>query len=59
MAHEKDIGITIRLDPTKIEALDQHVERLRAKSAAGIQITRTDALRNLIERGLADAGRAR
>ncbi len=50
-----DVGITIRLNSEKLKALDAHVLLLKARAGGGIQITRTDALRNLIERGLADA----
>ncbi len=56
---DSGIGITVRLDQEKVEALDEHVERLRSKLPTGVHVTRTDALRNLIERGLADAGRSR
>ncbi len=50
-----EIGITIRFSIEKLRLLDAHVAKLKALAGGGVQVTRTDAVRNLIERGLADA----
>lgn len=57
MANQKGIGITIRLDPAQIKQLDQLVAKLKGELPRGIQVTRTDALRNIVEGVLPGAQR--
>lgn len=49
---------TIDLDASLSARVDEHLARL-VKKADGVRITPTDAIRNLITRGLAEAERAR
>jgi predicted DNA-binding protein len=47
-----------RLPTELIERLDAHAERMR-KRAAGVRVTRSDAVRVLLTRALGDAERER
>ena len=46
--------ITLDLENELIERVDRHTERLGAR---GVKVTRTDAIRNALDRGLAEAER--
>ena len=46
--------ITLDLENELIERVDRHTERLGAR---GVKVTRTDAIRHALDRGLAEAER--
>jgi hypothetical protein len=48
----------LRFEPTTVGDIDAHLERMRKKTPA-LQITRADAVRDLVLRGLSDSMRAR
>lgn len=56
----KDYRITITLDATQLAQVDEHVERIRARAKSPrLQVSRTDAIRDALERGFAEIGRSR
>jgi hypothetical protein len=52
------MALSVRFTDQEAARVDAHVERLKAKTPR-ITISRTDALRELLLRGLDDAERAR
>lgn len=46
-------SITLRFDSKTMARIDEHVTRIRKNTPTGVHVTRTDALRNLVEAGLA------
>ncbi len=53
-----DSPIQLRFDATMLGDIEAHAEKMRRATPA-IQISRSDAVRDLVLRGLKDAGRAR
>ena len=52
---DKQRQVGVRLDESTFEAVEKHLDELRAKAEPGISVTLTDALRSLILRGLASS----
>jgi hypothetical protein len=50
--------LQIRFEPDMLGDVDAHLTRMREKTPS-LQISRSDAVRDLVLRGLKDAGRAR
>ncbi len=51
-------ALTVRVSGDECDRVEKHIERLRSKTPR-LQISVTDAIRDLILRGLDDAERAR
>ena len=56
--NEKVRAISVRFSEQDAVRVDAHTDRLRRKNPA-IMVSRTDALRDLLRRGLDDAERSR
>jgi hypothetical protein len=50
--------IAVRFEEELLARVDAYMEQMQV-TALGLDITRADAIRNLVERGLADAERQR